>query len=377
MRFLIAYITEIIFEFLIGRVCVKGKILLANTAFCGFNNCVVRVNRLEIYTVVLDLQSRDFVSQPNDMSPTLLLLILVCALLAGHRCEAEFNSSYGLTGQQKEQILFVFNYARATTVLPAADMKKLQWSDELAAMMQTVTDMCGYQYYNNLESLVSVTSSNTTGQGSLAVTTFTERYILYKDEARDPVGVAKWRTWRMAPFYDFSNDGCINSTASMKICRYPYLYSRVVTNGNEKIGCAMTICGTGPKDVFHACAAEGSGFLRSGKPWIIGERCLHCDTAAGWIYCDHGLCSKTPSLNGTASDWWPTRPPTRAPTSYPIKKPMVPTNYPTRRPTGAPTSYVSKKAIVRTNYPTRRPTRTRVPTTKRPTSRRPSKRPTA
>jgi len=197
-----------------------------------------------------------------------------------------------LTDLQKKQILAAFNKARATTTLPAANMKILDWDERIAQQMQTYTDFCNIDW----EEFDDPPS-----------------YFFYRDHAPDPVGVANWRTNRMAPYYDYETGGCTNTSQSKKNCMHPEIYERGIVADLETVGCGVTRCGPGNKGVFHACALGGrSGVTR--HPFIIGERCSQCPT--GWDYCIKGLCSKVEA--------------TPEPTPQPIPT-KVPTSYPTRR----------------------------------------------
>jgi hypothetical protein len=174
-----------------------------------------------------------------------------------------------LTELQKIQILAVFNEARATTRLPAADMKRLEWDEDIAQELQDYTDDC-VNYWTEFSDPLA--------------------FLAYRDNARDPVGVAKWRTLRMAPFYDYETGGCTNSTLSRKICRFPSNYENIIFAENEKVGCGMTICGS-TKKAFHACAI---GYVQLDviptRAYLLGPRCSKCPD--GFPYCVEGLCSK-------------------------------------------------------------------------------------
>ena len=89
----------------------------------------------------------------------------------------------------------------------------------------------------------------------------------------------------------------------------------------------MTVCGKGPKMVYHACLVNGQKDIPR-YPWVEGSPCSDCPT--GYNYCPEGLCSQTP----------PTGSPTKSPvTSKPTRSP---TKYPTRRPTKVPTPKPTK-----------------------------------
>jgi hypothetical protein len=185
-----------------------------------------------------------------------------------------------LTPTQKQQMLDVFNLARSTTVVSAANMKKLRWDDAIAVEAQAYTDKClvVWAHFNNPPSIFA-----------------------YRDHARDPVGVAKWRTLRMAPFYNYTSGGCINTPKSHEICRHPENYQNLVLANSERVGCGMTVCGPGPKGVFHACLIgneKGASSSRQrGQPWKIGPRCSQCPV--GWGGCEKGLCVKSNTYNNT------------------------------------------------------------------------------
>jgi len=217
-----------------------------------------------------------------------------------------------ITDTEKTEILNVFNQARRTTVVPAADMKILEWDEGLAKQAQDFTDACerGWRPLKNA-------------------------YFAYWDRAVDPVGVAKWRTWRMAPFYDYQSGGCINTVQSNATCRHPDNYEAIVIAQSEKVGCGMTTCfpEEGRKANFHACVIGGR--RPRGKPWKIGPPCSACPP--GFTYCLEGLCSRfpgTPKPSKSPSTSTPSRNPTRYPTRQPTP---LPTKFPTRAPTKFPT----------------------------------------
>ena len=246
------------------------------------------------------------------------------------------SSMAALTEKQKVEILNIFNKARSTTVVSASNMKMLAWDERIGWQMQNYTDKCSidWQRFNDPPS-----------------------YFFYRDHAADPVGVAHWRTLRMAPFYDLETGLCINTTQSNKICRIPEIYERGIVANLETVACGVTRCGPGAKGVFHACALGGTAPSgKRQKPFIPGPRCSACPS--GWNYCVDGLCSKIPGTNKPTKSPT-TAKPTKQPTKFPTKRPT------SKRPTKAPT----------TRQPTsKRPTK--APTTKQPTSKRPTKVPT-
>ena len=191
-----------------------------------------------------------------------------------------------ITPSQQQEILAVFNEARATTVLPAANMIMLEWDEAIAFEMQAYTDAC-----NNIWEIFSNPPA----------------WFAYRDHGPTAVGIAKWRTLRMAPYFDYYTGGCINTTQSLKICRNPNNYENVVLAQNQKVGCGMSICGPGPKGIFHACAIGGTE-PRIDYPWIIGPRCSKCPS--GFPHCINGLC---------ASQTSPPSEPTVSPSMHPSK----------------------------------------------------------
>jgi hypothetical protein len=186
--------------------------------------------------------------------------------------------SADLTELQKQQILQVFNQARSTTVVPAANMKMLSWDETIARVMQNYTNGCTtvWKVFKN-----------------------PPMYFAYRDHAKDPVGVAAWRTLRMAPYYDINTGGCINTTQSHKICEHPEIYERLIVADIERVGCGVTRCGSGPKGVFHACAIASVKIPPTSDhtryPFIRAtsndQRCSKCPV--GWQGgCKQGLCTK-------------------------------------------------------------------------------------
>jgi hypothetical protein len=258
-----------------------------------------------------------------------------------------------MTESQKKQILNVFNLARATTVVPAANMKMLAWDEDIAAEMQAYTDQCA-NYYTEFRNPPA--------------------FFAYRDTAIDPVGVAKWRTLRMAPYFDYETGGCINTTMSKQICRHPENYANVVYWENERVGCGVTTCAPGPRGTFHACAIGAIPRPTEYEPfysyitemWKKGPRCSSCPT--GWDYCINGLCSKTPGTIVPSSS-----PNTARPSKSPITR--APTPPTTQRPSKVPTTSKPSKSPN-----TARPTSSPVPATykpsKSPATSRPSKTPT-
>lgn len=191
--------------------------------------------------------------------------------VCGLRVDAHRSSTF----LKKTNPLHPLNNAQ----VPASNMKKMIWDDDIARKAQAYTDRC-----------MSVWDP-----------TFIPYAFAYRDHAYDPVGVAKWRTWRMAPFYDFATGQCDDSPLSKRVCRHPENYRKVVMSGNTRVGCGKTVCGPGPKGVFHMCGIAGSDYVVN-EPWAIGARCSACP--ADYKFCDHGLCSKTLSLNGSQGDWF-------------------------------------------------------------------------
>lgn len=225
---------------------------------------------------------------------TLILFIIGAVLVLGGCVQGN------LTSTQKIQILNVFNQARRTTLVPAADMKIMEWDDGIASEMQTYTDAC----VNDWEEFWNPPA-----------------FFAYRDHAADPVGVAAWRTLRMAPYYDYLTGQCQNTTMAAKICRYPQNYEAVVYAENEKVGCGMTNCfpQLGPKGVFHACAIGVVPLATQPRyAWTAGPRCSQCPD--GFPFCLNGLCSKH-NATSTPSAAPVTSRPSRSPTAYPSRAP--------------------------------------------------------
>ena len=244
---------------------------------------------------------------------------------------------------QKKAIIDVLNEARSTTVVPASNMKMFEWDESLAQLAQQFTNQCECKWKR-----------------------YSNAFVAWCDRMPSPVAVAKWRTLRMAPYYDFETGQCINSTKSKEICRHPDNYEAMIYAHTERVGCAMTLCWpeAGNKALFHSCVVGGKRPSKRGHPFKVGERCSDCDVANGWKYCVDGLCSKVPptakpTKSPTTSK--PTRSPTRFPTRNPTKYPTsrAPTQFPTKKPTKTPTSKAPTK------FPTKNPTKT--PTSKTPT----------
>jgi hypothetical protein len=120
----------------------------------------------------------------------------------------------GLTAEQAIQILDVFNLARNSTVVPAANMRILSWDPNLAAEAQNFTNTCIQKWQS-----------------------FPDGWIAYWDQGYDPVGVAEWRTLRMAPYFDYQTGGCINTVASNKTCRHPENYEALTLATIDRVGC--------------------------------------------------------------------------------------------------------------------------------------------
>ena len=212
-----------------------------------------------------------------------------------------------LTQNQKMQILAVFNKARATTRVPAADMKRLEWDEEIAALMQYYTDGCvsdHQEFYNP------------------------PAFFLYRDQGKDPVKVAKFRTLRMAPYFNLNTSSCIDTPKSRRICRHPTLYAKVNYAENERVGCGMTVCGKGAKKIFHACAVRVVPLNYTPiLAWTPGPRCSKCPT--GYEFCLGGLCSKHPTSAPSKNPI--TSRPTKSPTMRPTKSPGFKSKTPTKR----------------------------------------------
>jgi hypothetical protein len=189
------------------------------------------------------------------------------------------TTNAALSSLQKQQILQAFNLARSTTKVPAANMKKLEWDDVISSFMQNYTNKCStdWQEFND-----------------------PPMYFAYRDRAADPVGVAKWRTLRMAPYYNIETGGCTNTTMSRKICRNPEIYERLIVANIERVGCGYTRCGRGPKNVYHACSIAKIDLPPSSDrtvfPFIRAAsndlRCSQCPV--GWQGgCVNGLCTRS------------------------------------------------------------------------------------
>lgn len=226
--------------------------------------------------------------------PISIFRCLIVALLGISSILSSTGVNGFLNAKQKVAMLAIFNKARATTSLSASNMKMLAWDDALASQMENYTLKCGMSYQ---------------------VLKSPPAYFFYRDAARDPVGVAQWRTLRMAPYYNFSSADCMNTTQSLKICRHPEIYARGLNAEVERVGCGMTICGPKPKDVYHACAFGKGNFPENPKkPFVTGPRCSQCPT--GYPFCDNGLCAKNaptaiPSISPTRS---------KAPTTFPTRR---------------------------------------------------------
>jgi hypothetical protein len=115
-----------------------------------------------------------------NIKPVSCLASLACLVLLFQilRCNAQ------ILEWQKSAILDVFNEARRTTVVPAANMKELKWDEDLAAQAQAFTNDCQ-------------------PPGASFGRPVVGGWLAYWDHMPNPVAVAKWRTLRMAPYYDY------------------------------------------------------------------------------------------------------------------------------------------------------------------------------
>jgi len=223
-----------------------------------------------------------------------------------------------LTQAEKVGILAVFNRARATTVVSAANMKMLVWDDAIAAQMQNYTDGCVVN-------------------GPVAENPVS--YFAYRDSASSPIVVAEYRTLYDGPYYDYQTGLCVNTTEAKKKCEFPEIYERLMVATIERVGCGMTSCGKkitlGPTGIFDACAIGGTQNTNLQYPWIAGTRCSQCPE--GFNYCINGLCSRIPATSKPTKSPVTSKP-SRTPTRYPTKKPT------TRKPSRGPTRYPTKKS---------------------------------
>jgi len=248
-----------------------------------------------------------------------------------------------MTELQKQQVLAVFNLARRTTNPQASNMKMLKWDENLALEAQAFTDVCQPD---------GATSGIPLKNGKFA----------YWDHQHrpDPVGIAKWRTLRMAPFYDYEGDKCIDTPQSLEICRHPENYRNLVQAKRERVGCSMTDCRSydpaARRGFFFACIVD-SGTPSSIPAWASGKPCSACQT--GWDYCADGLCSKDP-FTSRPSQAPSTTKPSKSPTRFPSKSPV------SSRPTKSPTKRTKGPTRAPVPLPTKKPTRTpvRAPTKK-------------
>ena len=138
----------------------------------------------------------------------IIIISLVVFIITGGGVQAVLST------EQTIQILDVFNEARRTTVVPAANMRILSWDQGIAQQAQNFTNTCVQKWQE-----------------------FNGAWLAYYDQGYDPVGVAKWRTLRMAPYFDYDTGGCINTKMSNETCRHPENYEAIVLATIDRVGC--------------------------------------------------------------------------------------------------------------------------------------------
>lgn len=261
----------------------------------------------------------------------MLLLLVLFAVVVSVQAQ--------LTAEQKQDIVDVLNTARATTALPATNMRELKWNESLAELMQNYTNTCHFYL--------------TPAAGPPKIKNV---IYLYRDEGLDPVKIVTTRTVRVGPYYNYETGHCINSTDSKRYCCYPSQYAKSMIAESMHVGCGMTQCGPGPKGTIHACATYVEK-KTGGYPFAVGEGAARCSACPKThTFCNlKGLCSET-SGKPTVAPTFKTVKPTALPTKFPTRKPTgTPTSKPTRFPTAKPTLKPSK---IPTTFPTRKPSNT-------------------
>jgi hypothetical protein len=87
------------------------------------------------------------------MIVTSCLLIMVCPDISSARPTRSplAMGPVPIPRWEQQQMVDVINQARATTVLPAANMKVMEWDDSLAALAQDFTNQCAcsWKQYKN------------------------------------------------------------------------------------------------------------------------------------------------------------------------------------------------------------------------------------
>lgn len=175
----------------------------------------------------------------------MLLLALAAAAHAAPVTESEI-----------QEILLAHNYERATVNPPAADMRRLVWSDELAASASDYADRCIFQHPQDELNELGYGENLALASGSPTATSTVGQWL--SEEA----------DWTYAPVgQDSATGGVVGH------------YTQIVWADTDEVGCGTAVC----EEVQFAfpgtltvCRYNRGGNYWNAYPYESGDGCSSC-----------------------------------------------------------------------------------------------------
>ena len=219
------------------------------------------------------------------MSGICSFLVIFSVIYNVHASVAACSESTALTSAQIQVALDAHNLHRSQAG-DVADMKKLVWSDQIAAKAQDYANRCtpgvnfNTQCYSESNPTGGMIRNSAPKVNSL---TFNATDISTK--------VQLWARWKM--FYNSTTGGCRDFFSTHN----GHEYKRLMWAEASEIGCGLSSCDQ-PSDLFYVPTwsfvcyySPGGNFRGTQKPYQQGTPCSKCNqTYSGSWGCENNLC---------------------------------------------------------------------------------------
>lgn len=172
------------------------------------------------------------------------------------------GKSVPLTEEDKEEIVMLHNAYRRNATPPAANMRMMQWDEDLAEVAQAYGNLCKMEH--GLPDYPEYHSE--TGQS------------LYKGQSNlTSRGIWLWYDERR--FLDFRSLNC-----SISECGH---YIQLMWAMTYLVGCALSQCG---RSVYmFTCHYYPQGYVSGVQPYLVGKPCSLCADEIGG-FCLNDMC---------------------------------------------------------------------------------------
>lgn len=205
-----------------------------------------------------------------------------------------FNSHADLTASEVNTVLAAHNNVRSTVSPTAANMTRLVWDQNLAAVAQNYANQCNFAHNANRNANYAALSPNTGQVGeNIFVTTQGRAQALNGSGS----AVALWAA--EAVDYTFATNSC----GAGKVCGH---YTQVVWANTLRVGCGITQCPSiiGLPSTFNngqlvICNYNPAGNFIGQSPYIAGTTGSQCPASLPNVV--DGLCSPAASAAQTTT----------------------------------------------------------------------------